>query len=346
MYDVLARLFALVGLLALSALSAPHPVMAQGTQRCFPETDLCISGRFRQFWDQNGGLPVFGLPISAAVDAVNPDTGATPLTQWFERNRFELHPEHAAPFDVLLGRLGDDALHEQGRDWRASPASRPQDSCLWVAQTGHNICDQAPGMGFKTYWTGHGLRNAGLDAYGRSLALFGLPLTEAALERNAADGELYVTQWFERARLEWHPDKPAAYTVLLGLLGAELQTSPPAPRLKYFWPEVVPLGMVIQPDDSSATESTFTLNMAASRQFYATVSGGAGSEAPQRGDVLIVTVRGQRGIAFTTGAGYTLFWTENGQPYAIRGNLPLLEAMRLAEGLTPLDLATWRARLT
>jgi hypothetical protein len=86
--------------------------------------------------------------------------------------------------------------------------------------------------------------------------------------------------------------------------------------------------------------------MASSRQFYATVSGGTGSEAPPRGDVLIVTVRGQRGLAFTTGAGYTLFWTENGQPYAIRGNLPLPEAMRLAEGLTPLGLATWRARLT
>jgi hypothetical protein len=28
------------------------------------------------------------------------------LTQWFERARFEYHPENAAPYDVLLGRLG------------------------------------------------------------------------------------------------------------------------------------------------------------------------------------------------------------------------------------------------
>lgn len=33
--------------------------------RCFPETGQCISGRFRSFWEENGGLPVFGYPIAA-----------------------------------------------------------------------------------------------------------------------------------------------------------------------------------------------------------------------------------------------------------------------------------------
>jgi hypothetical protein len=36
--------------------------VAQGDQRCFAETNQCISGRIRQFWEQNGGLPVFGFP--------------------------------------------------------------------------------------------------------------------------------------------------------------------------------------------------------------------------------------------------------------------------------------------
>jgi hypothetical protein len=30
-----------------------------------------------------------------------------------------------------------------------------------------------------------------------------------------------LTQWFERARFEWHPGKPDQYKVLLGLLGNE-----------------------------------------------------------------------------------------------------------------------------
>src|SRR3712207_5559188 len=83
---------------------------AQGDQRGFPETNQCIGGRFRTFWEQNGALPVFGFPINAAADEVNRDTNQTYLTQWVERNRFELHTELAAPYDVLLGRLGDDRL--------------------------------------------------------------------------------------------------------------------------------------------------------------------------------------------------------------------------------------------
>src|ERR671926_95883 len=65
---------------------------AQG-ERCFPETGYCISGRFREYWEQNGGLPVFGFPITPTADEVNRDTGEPYPTQWFERNRFELHPE-------------------------------------------------------------------------------------------------------------------------------------------------------------------------------------------------------------------------------------------------------------
>jgi hypothetical protein len=38
--------------------------------------------------------------------------GQTVLVQWFERARFEYHPENKAPYDVLLGRLGS-ALYDQ-----------------------------------------------------------------------------------------------------------------------------------------------------------------------------------------------------------------------------------------
>ena len=51
----------LIGPLILIALLTVTPAAsAQADQRCFPETGFCISGRIRQFWEQNGGLSVFG----------------------------------------------------------------------------------------------------------------------------------------------------------------------------------------------------------------------------------------------------------------------------------------------
>ncbi len=41
--------------------------------------------------------------------------GHTVLTQWFERARFEYHPDNAAPYKVLLGRLGAQVRNERGR---------------------------------------------------------------------------------------------------------------------------------------------------------------------------------------------------------------------------------------
>ena len=191
---------------------------------CFEETRQCIGGRFRQFWEQNGGLQVFGFPVTPERRELNRDTGQMYLTQWFERNRFELHPENAAPYDVLLGRLGDDRLLQTGRDWRQEGREPgPQDGCLWFEQTGHNVCNQGGALGFRRYWETRGLQDPALDAYQRSLALFGLPLTAPRTETNSS-GDTVLTQWFERARFEWHPGKPDEFKVLLGLLGNEART--------------------------------------------------------------------------------------------------------------------------
>ena len=207
-------------LLAPRAFALEAQVAAQQDQRCFSETGQCISGRFRQYWEQNGGLAVFGLPLTAAVDESNAD-GKTYLTQWFERNRFELHTDQAAPYDVLLGRLGDDRLRQQNRDWQQFPKGTQQVGCAWFAETGHTVCEP-----FKSYWEQHGLQDPKLNAYGKSLALFGLPLGEATTESNAA-GATVVMQWFERARFECFPNNPPEYRVLLGLLGAEVRSNPP-----------------------------------------------------------------------------------------------------------------------
>ncbi len=188
---------------------------ARAAERSFPETNQTVGGRMLDFWNVNGGLAVFGLPISDQRSE-RTDVGRFAV-QHFERARLELHPEHQAPYDVLLGRLGDDLLRRQGRDWRTEPnQDNPLGgSCLRFEQTQRDVCGP-----FLDYWRSHGLRDPRLNPYQRSLALFGLPLTGVKMERNTS-GDNVLTQWFERARFEYHPNNPQPYTVLLGRLGAE-----------------------------------------------------------------------------------------------------------------------------
>src|SRR3712207_5691962 len=182
---------ALGALLVLLLGALPLAPSAHAQDRlCFPNVPgitNCIEGRFREYWHQNGGLAVFGYPITPARPEVNRDTGQTYLTQWFERNRFELHPENQPPYDVLLGRLGDDLLQRRGITWRTQPREPgPTSGCLWFEATGHNVCDQADSVGFRVAWLSHGLQAPRLDAYQQSLALLGYPLTEARLETNSS----------------------------------------------------------------------------------------------------------------------------------------------------------------
>jgi hypothetical protein len=179
----------------------------------FPDTGFSLDGEFLTYWQANGGLAVFGMPLDSArqVDGV--------VSQWLERTRFELHPKNAAPYTVLLGRLGVEALERQGRDWQSFPRAAPG-AQHYFAETGHAITEAA----FWQYWSSHGIELDGRRgiSYAESLALFGFPVSEAQMETNA-DGDRVLTQWFERARFEYHPDNPAASRVLLGRLGAELR---------------------------------------------------------------------------------------------------------------------------
>ena len=194
---------------------APLPATSEvGIPLTFPQTGYSLDGDFRSYWEAHGRLPVFGYPISSAQQ-VNGQ-----VVQWLERARFELHPENTAPYNVLLGHLGVEALQRQGRDWQTFPkaaASAPH----YFKETGHAIAHPA----FWQYWTSHGLEFDGRrgTSIAESLALFGYPLSEAQLETNA-NGDRVLTQWFERARFEYHPHNPAASRVLLGRLGAEVRS--------------------------------------------------------------------------------------------------------------------------
>ncbi|GIV97002.1 MAG: hypothetical protein KatS3mg057_1659 [Herpetosiphonaceae bacterium] len=202
----------LCGLLVLSLLLIPgdRNAEAQTEERiCFPEAAPvirdCIEGRFAQFWRENGGLPVFGYPITSAHYEVNPDTGANLLVQYFERQRFELHPENAWPYDVLLGRLGAVFLDKTktGPGEKADP-SEPN----YVPETGYRIGFEPwelhiEGQWYVDYYRSHGLEFDGQPgkSWPESVALFGYPIT-AVRGRVTDDSSLQI---FERTVLRYQP---------------------------------------------------------------------------------------------------------------------------------------------
>lgn len=198
---------------------SPQLLVRPTPTRMYKETGHLLEGRFQQYWDQTGGLPVFGFPLND--DHLERTPEGQFVTQVFERNRFEYHGENKAPYDVLLGRLGDESLRQQGRDWRNEYQLRPiERNCEATTVDGRQVAVCEP---FLTYYRTHGLEfdgNPGFSA-AESLALFGLPLTQAKLETNSS-GDRVQTQYFERARFEYHPRNPAGQQVLLGRLGAEV----------------------------------------------------------------------------------------------------------------------------
>ncbi|MEX2426103.1 MAG: hypothetical protein WD401_04990, partial [Thermomicrobiaceae bacterium] len=164
---------------------------------------------FQSYYEEAGGLPVFGYAISEPTE----EDGR--LAQYFERQRLELHPEFAGtPYEVLLGHLGLEEAERRGL--AASEAFQPRSNGNGVgeffSETGHNL-----GGIFQDYWRSHGLEfgDNGVS-FRESLALFGYPISEEFTDPDTG----LVTQYFERARFEHHPEHDGTeYAVLLGHLG-------------------------------------------------------------------------------------------------------------------------------
>jgi uncharacterized lipoprotein YbaY/heat shock protein HslJ len=249
------RLGLMATLLLLSGLLLPltRPAQAQTDERCFAETGFCISGVIRSYWEQNGGLAVFGLPLGPQQAVVGED-GVSRQTQWFERHRLEIHPENAPPYNVLLGRIGVDALAQQGRDWQSFPPFDPNQAdaerCRFFAETNRQVCDE-----FLTAFRSFGLNfpNTPGISFEESLALFGLPISDPMTE--VIEGRELTVQWFERARFELHPENDPPFNVLFGRLGAELGGGAPgvAALQANSW-QLVSYGPVAAPQPAATSE--------------------------------------------------------------------------------------------
>jgi hypothetical protein len=91
---------------------ANPPVTAKPGATFFAQTGHNLAGSFLDYWTANGGLAQFGYPISEEFPE-RLDDGKTYTVQYFERARFEHHPENQPPYDLLLGQFGRRILASQ-----------------------------------------------------------------------------------------------------------------------------------------------------------------------------------------------------------------------------------------
>jgi plastocyanin len=195
---------------------------APGGAVFFPETGHAVRGRFLRYWRAHGldlgyynqgagvyrqSLALFGYPLTDEFRERLED-GNEYTVQYFERARFEYHPENPEPapgaigqedYTVLLGQFGR-ALHPAD-----PPVPPPGGNSAYFPETGHSL-----GGAFRTFFD----RNGGLPT-------FGYPLSEPFEER-LEDGRVYAVQYFERARFELHLENQAPYGVLLGQFGRRI----------------------------------------------------------------------------------------------------------------------------
>jgi beta-lactamase class A len=166
----------------------------------FPQTRQSVGHDFLKFWQEYGGVDAFGYPIGPEHmrDGV--------LVQWFERARFEWHPENTgggAHPAVTLGLVGSERAAQMSLNWERS---EEVSGGRYFTQTGQLLQGD-----FYEFW----LNNGGERR-------FGYPISPAQDMVNPSDGKTYQTQWFERARMELNPELPAGSQIVLGALGSEL----------------------------------------------------------------------------------------------------------------------------
>jgi hypothetical protein len=81
------------------------PISNTASRRYFSETRQIVQYGFKQIWETRGGLAIFGLPLSSELQE-QADDGKTRTVQYFERVRFEYHPELPDGQRVLISLLG------------------------------------------------------------------------------------------------------------------------------------------------------------------------------------------------------------------------------------------------
>ena len=165
-----------------------------------PSIDPNINPLFVPFYYEHDGLRVFGRPLGP-LQTVNGRQ-----VQWFERTRLEHWPEYAGtPYEVQSGLVGVE--YTDGRSFPNQTFFTSRPGLRYFPETSHGV-----GGKFLDYWDTHG-----------GLHIFGYPISEEIIEILPETKQYHTVQYFQRARLELHPQYAGTLDeVQLGLLGRAL----------------------------------------------------------------------------------------------------------------------------
>ncbi|MYB76588.1 MAG: hypothetical protein F4X83_05730, partial [Chloroflexi bacterium] len=183
----------LIFILAFLAALWPQNLRATDHTTYFPETGMSVSFGFKRFFEERGSVEIFGYPITPELQ----ERGRT--VQYFQRARFEYHPEHAGTrYEVQLGLLGD--ILTTGRTFPKATPVETTENQRYFSETGHVVSGA-----FLRFFNTRG----GLD-------IFGYPISEVFQENGK------TVQYFQRSRFEYYPQLPETHQITLGLIGEEL----------------------------------------------------------------------------------------------------------------------------
>ena len=225
----------------------------------FPDTKHWLAGPFRLYWEKNGGLERFGLPRTSVYTSAGRVVQIFERARFEFHDEFAGTPNEVLL--TLLGNVttatrtfptvprplldSDVYFPSPGAPTRPPatptptptppPTPTPKPTTPSTGTPGASKIETPttlptpppppPFSGMYFTETQHTLTGPFLQFWkqGGGLPVFGFPISEPVVEKNADDGKSYTVQYFERTRLEYHPeftDNPLP--VLEGLLGNDL----------------------------------------------------------------------------------------------------------------------------
>ncbi len=184
-----------VGLCALIFILAAVPAAAQKTQpvEYFPQTGHWVNGEFLEKWRSvPNGVQLFGFPVTE--DFISGDI----RVQYFQRARFEFHPENPPTRQVVVTDLGLEMWQlDQGAFKESLQPALNNPACLVYATLNFRVC-----YAFKDFY----LANNGPEQFGNPIS-------------NVGEENGLLVQYFERGRFEWHPELSSGQRVTLTNIG-------------------------------------------------------------------------------------------------------------------------------
>jgi hypothetical protein len=194
-----SRFLILIGLILFVGMGQSSSFAQSDTAVYFPETGHWVTDAFLQKYNEVPNPDeLYGLPLTDArpveVSVGSPET----WVQYFERARFEYQPSNPVGLQVTLSNIGV-YLHDNRQPGEVIGTQPGLSACQFFSQSGYQIC-----YAFLDYYQ----KNGGIQQ-------FGYPISDVELQ----DGRM--VQYFQRARFEWHPDRPSGKRVVLTDVGRQ-----------------------------------------------------------------------------------------------------------------------------